>query len=274
MSYDFYASQQYTDNLKVRDITLPNTFTKAGDIPVVNSSGVLNLTTLQFVTGPSSSTTNNVAIFSDTTGQIIKNSTVGINSGVITASGLTLNNLVYPAVDGIAGSVITTNGANQLSFSSTALPNPSFLYASMTTTQTTNLSVNDHLKFNNVIYNKGTGISLNTTSPYSIVTGAASIGRFTITTVDTFKLELSLIFINFVDFSGSLTLQWYNTTTNTAVGNSILLNSSNNKNCGCGSFSAIITNTTTSSYECRITGVSRISNIQLAEANVVDLNSL
>lgn len=71
--------------------------------------------------------------------------------------------------------------------------------------QTTNINGNDHIKFDSVYFQVGSGISLDSSSPYSTAFGDPSIGRFTLAPNHTYKMTFNP---NRVEGSGDITFHW------------------------------------------------------------------
>lgn len=94
----------------------------------------------------------------------------------------------------------------------------SVMYGYLTTVYNTNITTVDHIKFNNYYYRAGDSITLDTSSAYSNSTGTPSIGRITLTAGKTYKLTASLCTVGFNSTSGYLSLRWYNSDTNGAIG--------------------------------------------------------
>ena len=94
----------------------------------------------------------------------------------------------------------------------------SVMHGYLTTVYNTDITTVDHIKFNNYYYRGGDSITLDTSSPYSNSTGTPSIGRITLAAGKTYKLMASLCTAGFTDTSGYLSLRWYNSDTNGAIG--------------------------------------------------------
>jgi trimeric autotransporter adhesin len=93
----------------------------------------------------------------------------------------------------------------------------SFLSATLTAAQTTNVAAGSHIKFNDAATSFGSDITLDETTAYSSTNNAASVGRFTLKANKTYHLT------GHGFYSGSSNdnaFQWYNATTGTALGKS------------------------------------------------------
>lgn len=99
-----------------------------------------------------------------------------------------------------------------------------FVAGRMNTTQAANIAVGDHLKFDTVDFARGgvgdslgTGakaggsVSLDVATAYSSVSGAASLGRFSLRGGKLYKLDCSPGFIIFAA-AGRVGLQWFDVT--------------------------------------------------------------
>lgn len=159
-------------------VTMPGAQGSANTVAVNDGTGALTWTTLPTsvgnVTGPPSSTTNGVALYSDTTGTVIKNSTVTISSTndianvkSLVLSGFTSGNLTVkpaatttsytvtmPGAQSATGitSVLTNDGTGVLSWTSAGLLPPTI----GAKPATYNLQTTDQGR--NFIYTSGSGI--------------------------------------------------------------------------------------------------------------------
>lgn len=98
-------------------LTYPVADATAGFAITTNGSGTLALTAVGDVVGPVSSTDNHLAIYSGTSGSLIKDtSPVVLNVGAMSGlTALSVGALAYPTTDSTAGFVVTTNGSGTLS---------------------------------------------------------------------------------------------------------------------------------------------------------------
>ena len=92
----------------------------------------------------------------------------------------------------------------------------SYLISTITAAQTTNIGNGDHIKFNSIGNQYGSDIILDTTTTYSTIVDAPSIGRFTLKSGKTYRCvfnlgEMQLPGANDVSFA------WYNATTNQMI---------------------------------------------------------
>jgi|ERR1043166_1992988 hypothetical protein len=105
-----------------------------------------------------------------------------------------------------------------------------FVFARLNTTQSSNISVGDHLKFDTVDFARGGvgdplgagakmggAVSLDTTTTYSNTSGVASIGRFTVRGGKIYKLYCDPGYALFSGNTGIVTVQWFDVTTGTAA---------------------------------------------------------
>jgi hypothetical protein len=122
---------------------------------------------------------------------------------------------------------------------------------------TTNLAPGtDHVKFATVNANSGNGITLDTTSPYSSAVNTASLGRFTVKAGITARLAGNLGDISYTSGPANyVTFRWFNSDTNTAVGEQTTVNSDfggGGYDGGGGFAVAIVSPTVDTRYELRI----------------------
>lgn len=98
-----------------------------------------------------------------------------------------------------------------------------FVFAHSSAIQNANVAANDHLKFDTVDVSRpsvaqltgalgGGAVSLDTTTAYSNVNGAASLGRFTLRGGKLYKLECSPGYALFTAATSLVTLQWNDVT--------------------------------------------------------------
>lgn len=221
MSYDFYTVHNYSDATTIGNLNMPNVFTKENDLVKANVNGDLVLYTPTFMNGPAVSVVNQVPVFSDTTGQNVIASTATIDdTGKLSVSSLKVADLSFPIVDGVAGSVLTTDGSGNLALLPSSAHTQSMVYSVQTTKQE-NLVVGDHIKFENVLYNKGGLITLDVSSPYSSSANADSIGRYKLKSGNTYLLTAQITNLVLNRHDGSVTLQWFDSDSNTGLGQPI-----------------------------------------------------
>lgn len=125
---------------------------------------------------------------------------------------LNIGTYQLPKTDGTSGQVLTTNGTGLVIWNG-LVNNGNILLGKLGTTQTTNLAFGDHIKFDVVSFVSGTDIVLDTSSPYSITPGVASIGRVTLAPNKTYFLECWLVRYN----ATALTIGWSNATDGTSI---------------------------------------------------------
>lgn len=100
-----------------------------------------------------------------------------------------------------------------------------FVFARLNTTQNSNIGAADHIKFDTVDFarpasavNDPSGaqhtsaILLDTSTTYSLTSGAASIGRFTVRGGRLYRLYCDPGYVLFSGATGLLTLQWFDVT--------------------------------------------------------------
>lgn len=131
---------------------------------------------------------------------------------------LTVGSIKFPTADGTSGSILTTDGAGTLTF--TTQGNES-LFSELTAEYTNNIDVGDHVKFNSIKDTSGTSIALDVTTAYTHTSNVASLGRFTLVGNGTNKYRIITNFIKYdlLNHAKSFTVQWYDSDTNTAIGN-------------------------------------------------------
>jgi hypothetical protein len=236
-------------------LTYPVADGTSGQFLRTNGAGTLSFASAGDVVGPASSTDNAVVRFDGTTGKLIQNSTASLSdTGTLTIAALIAASLTYPVADGTANQVLMTNGSGTLSFSTIVNNVTSGL---MNTLTTTNIGVNDHIQFSFVDF-KGLGITLDTTSAYSNGTNTASIGRFTLKGGGTYYLDAYISYIAFSSGAGYVTLNWFNSDTNTNINTTTIPN---------------VANTTGVMYGCTSVGFNPASNTRV-EVRLVATNLL
>ena len=119
-------------------------------------------------------------------------------------------------------------------------------------TYSINVGVGDHIKFNGVVFVRGSNITLDVSSSYSTSTNTSSVGRITLAAGKTYKLTGSIN--NVVSASYNAT-RWYNSDTGATLG---LISgapspiSTTNRSPGAGTV-AFITTSVSTRVELRIT---------------------
>ena len=71
-------------------------------------------------------------------------------------------------------------------------PEKDYLYAKINAGQSTDFTTADHVKFDTIIKQRGTGITLDTTTAYTNTANVDSVGRFTLTNGKTYKISITL----------------------------------------------------------------------------------
>lgn len=208
------AGQLTISGLILGALTYPSTDGTVGQAITTDGTGILSLTTVGDVVGPVSSTDNALTRFDGTTGKLLQNSTATLSDvGQLNVSSLIAAGLSYPIADGTYGQSFVTDGSGTVSLASVSNNVTSGL---MNTLTTTNIAVNDHIQFSVVDY-KGLTITLDTTSPYSTATNVASNGRFTLRGGHTYFLDAFVSYIDFSSSAGYITINWFNSDTNTNI---------------------------------------------------------
>jgi hypothetical protein len=226
MSYDFAVTNLSASTIKCGNMLLPTTDGTAGELIKTDGAGNLSVSNLNYVSGPASNITTQIPIFSGTAGNVITNSTATMTAGgVATFNGLINGAVTFPTTDGTSGQVVTTNGAGVLSLQ-TIPPGSgqSSAFAEVIALYSTNIGVGDHIKFNTVGYALGGNITVDTTTTYTSAANVASLGRATVAGGKTYMLTGTIPSVTFSSHLGSLTLQWFNADTTTAIGNSFVFN--------------------------------------------------
>ena len=187
---------------------------------------------------------------------IKSNSNSTIDNGTVTlqeGAGISLSQ---------ASSTITINRSTSIDFLETYMNND----------QTTNLSANDHVKFNLVNASSGSSISLDTTTTYTTTAAAASVGRFTLAANKTYLLYGNLPCVSYSASSGYLYFRWYDATNSTYIGlpayNSAPARSTTT-NIIMSPALAIIDTTSSTLVELRISAVSGMGQIGITGFGVV-----
>ena len=69
-------------------------------------------------------------------------------------------------------------------------PEKDYLLASLNTSQGINVASGDHIKYNQILASRGSGITFDTTTAYSNSNNTDSVGRFTLTSGKTYKITV------------------------------------------------------------------------------------
>ena len=129
----------------------------------------------------------------------------GGGSGACNVSGTTNG-----GIGGVGGVIIEEANGNSLVLSS------SVMQGAVTVQYTTNVGTNDHIRYNQILFTKGSGIILDTTTTYTNGAGA-SLGRITLAAGATFRLNGSVSFDCAANGAFQL-FAWYNVTTSSYIG--------------------------------------------------------
>jgi hypothetical protein len=136
-----------------------------------------------------------------------------------------------------------------------------YMQASLEANQTTNISSNDHVKFDTTESSIGSSISRS---------GAAypSLGRFTLAAGATYKLEANVDFVGF-SAAGSVLFEWYDVTNSAIIG---LYQATSGDASNAGRIDipvrGYITTTASTVVELRMTNVSNVSQLGLTAFGV------
>ena len=139
----------------------------------------------------------------------------------------------------------------------------SFLGASMQTSQTSNITINDHIKFDTLSGSYGGDITFDSLTAYTNTNNVASIGRFTLKASKTYRLVGKVEYTTFSASTGVLEYAWYNADTGTKVGNisNLASLSSTGNDIRSGYSEAIVSPIVNTRYELRITGATNVTAI-------------
>lgn len=142
-----------------------------------------------------------------------------------------------------------------------------YVFAKLDALQNANIAANDHVKFDTVLASRGGSVALDTTTAFSAVTGAASIGRFTLKAGLTYKLQAAIPYILGTGATGLLDVQWFDATANAALAGTIasaLVATTATHDIGGGVATAIFTPGTDSLVELRLITVTALTQIGTA----------
>lgn len=119
-------------------------------------------------------------------------------------------------ITGLANPINTQDAATKqyVDNSSGGAPQ-SILHGYNISTYNTNIYVGDHIKFDGVVFVRGSNVSLDTSSSYTTSTNVASVGRITLAAGKTYKLTGS---INNVVSANYNAMRWYNSDTGATLG--------------------------------------------------------
>jgi hypothetical protein len=94
-----------------------------------------------------------------------------------------------------------------------------YLLGTFTAAQNTNRSEGDHLKFNSVVASSGTSITLDTTTGYTNAANVASVGRFTLTANNTYRIDFNPTYIDLGGTGGYVVLALWDADASAQIGN-------------------------------------------------------
>lgn len=225
LTFDFFLDHLQTQQLTVGGVFYPTTDGSAGQYLETDGAGNITFATSSAISGPGTSTDEAIPTFDGTTGKLIKNTAALLNTaGDITCTSITAAGLVYPTSDGTEGAFLKTDGLGNLTFTTGISDNS--LCSDLSVTQTTNVVDGDHIKIDNVSLQKGSLMSLDTTTPYTTTAGAASIGRYTLAPNFTYQITYDISSVAFNKQTGVVKFQLWNATSDTAIGKLMSINGS------------------------------------------------
>jgi hypothetical protein len=144
-----------------------------GQALTTDGSGSVSFSSVGDVTGPVSSTDKNLVRWNGTTGKIVQNSTASLSdTGQLNISSLIASGVTYPTTI-LSGALWYTNSTNQV-FQGCRL------FAQNLTARTFGPGPGDHIRYNTVLHQAGTKITLDTSSAYTTALNVPSIGRITL----------------------------------------------------------------------------------------------
>jgi hypothetical protein len=198
-----------------------------------------------------------------TKGKVITINNVG-------TANFTIGGVTVPA--GSYGSAFVWNGTVWNPINAASNVGASYVHAVIGTNQTTNISVNDHIKFDTITAQYGSDITpVNTTQEGS---GGSTVGGFLLKAGKTYRLNGQ---VNFASGSGSnLDYGWYNVTAGAYIGTTAKNNSANNSDpeVANGFATAIFTPTIDTVVKIKFTAISVTSiNKAFADIQVIAGNS-
>lgn len=139
-----------------------------------------------------------------------------------------------------------------------------FVFGKMATQQTTNISANDHVKFDTLITSRGTSVALDTSTAYVTTAGAASVGRITLKANKTYKLVAAIPYALGSGATGLLDACWYDATNSANLPGSfqsMLVASTATHDIGGGVAMAVFTPTSDVLVELRIITATALTQI-------------
>lgn len=154
----------------------------------------------------------------------------------------------------------TTGAVN----TSTASGLTEFVTAQLATQQTANIAANDHLKLDTVLASRGVSVALDVSTAYSNVTGAASIGRFTLKAGRLYRLRATIPYVLGSGATGALVAQFWDATANAAIPGSqsvLLVNTDASNDTGDGSCEAVFAPGVDTLVEVRIITATALTQI-------------
>jgi hypothetical protein len=191
------------------------------------------------------------------------------NSGYYTGSGspdgtVTANIGSYYS-DTLSGAMFIKSANNGQNTGWTILSSgvaASYMQATLSVPQTTNIGQNDHVKFDKVNVSTGTDIILNTSASYSTAAGISSLGRFTLKAGKTYLLN-GVVTMSGNGSNGALDTGWYNVTSGQYMGNgnSIYTPNAGANDAGGGVNQVVYTPGTDTIVELRVIGQSAVTQL-------------
>lgn len=130
-----------------------------------------------------------------------------VDGGTIPAPSV-IGGLVY---DTIASTVYVSDGGSWTALGSGAgSSSGGYIFATLSAAQSTNISQGDHLKFDTVIADGGTNVTLDTTTTYANGNNVASKGRFTLKANHTYYMKFIIPYTTYSGNGGSIYIAWTN----------------------------------------------------------------
>lgn len=133
-----------------------------------------------------------------------------LNSLAVPTANLNLNNKI---ITNLAAPTASNHAATKAYVDDKV--NGSIMQGFVNNAYTTNLGIGDHLKFESIAFNRGTSITLDSSTAYNTSTNTASLGRISLAAGKTYRLTGS---INNIVSANLNATRWFNSDTNTPIG--------------------------------------------------------
>jgi len=170
-------------------------------------------------------------------------------SSISVGSSLLMNN---NSITGLANPINNQDAATKQYVDNNPGVVKSIMHGFNNLSYSSNIGIGDHLMFDGVSFSRGTNISLDTSTPYSVATNTPSVGRITLSAGKTYKLVGSINNVLSANFNAT---RWVNSDNGTALGlisGSAPPVSTTNRVAGAGTI-AYITTSVATRVELRIT---------------------